>query len=65
MKIETTVSWLQTELDKLDVTIDNVFLGQVNSHGELTFDIYDDKMKLAELRERPLLLAAIKKYKQI
>jgi uncharacterized membrane protein YcaP (DUF421 family) len=52
-KIEKTASWLQTELDKLDVTLENVFLGRVNSYGELTIDIYDDKMELAEPQERP------------
>lgn len=49
------------ELEKLGVTLDNVFLGQVNSYGELTIDIFDDKIKLAEAQERPLLLATIKK----
>ncbi|WP_411220007.1 hypothetical protein [Niallia circulans] len=44
---------MQTELDKLDVTLENVFLGQVNSYGEHKFDIYDEKMKLAEPQERP------------
>ncbi|MGC0150739.1 DUF421 domain-containing protein, partial [Peribacillus castrilensis] len=29
-------SWLHTELEKLGVTIENVFLGQINSYGELT-----------------------------
>ncbi len=52
-KIEKTASWLQTELDKLDVTLENVFLGRVNSYWELTMDIYDDKMELAEPQERP------------
>ncbi|MEM5591640.1 YetF domain-containing protein [Niallia circulans] len=52
-KIEKTASWLQTELDKLDVTLENVFLGRVNSYWELTIDIYDDKMELAEPQERP------------
>ncbi|WP_340461230.1 YetF domain-containing protein [Niallia circulans] len=52
-KIEKTASWLQTELDKLDVTLENVFLGRVNSYGELTIDIYVDKMELAEPQERP------------
>ena len=51
----------QNQLEKLGVTLDNVFLGQVNSYGELTIDIFDDKIKLAEAQERPLLLATIKK----
>lgn len=53
--------WLITELEKLGVTIDNVFLGQVNSYGELTVDLYDDKLKVPSPQERPLILAAMKK----
>jgi uncharacterized membrane protein YcaP (DUF421 family) len=53
--------WLQLELEKLGVTLDNVFLGQVNSYGELTVDIYDDKLKIPSAQQRPLLLATLKK----
>ena len=53
--------WLQTELEKLGVTIENVFLGQVNSYGELTVDLFDDKLKVAEPMQRPLLFATMKK----
>jgi len=53
--------WLITELEKLGVTIDNVFLGQVNSYGELTVDLYDDKLKVPSPQERPLILATMKK----
>ncbi|WP_019241596.1 MULTISPECIES: DUF421 domain-containing protein [Bacillus] len=53
--------WLKTELDKLGVTIDNVFLGQVNSYGEVTVDLFDDKIKVPSPQERPLLYATMKK----
>lgn len=53
--------WLYTELEKLNVTLDNVFLGQVNSYGDLTVDLYDDKIQLPQPTSRPLLLATIKK----
>lgn len=53
--------WLHTELQKLGVTIENVFLGQVNSYGELTVDLFDDKLKVAEPMQRPLLYATMKK----
>ncbi len=53
--------WLYTELDKLDVTLDNVFLGQVDSYGELTVDLYDDKIQVPAPAQRPLLLATLKK----
>jgi len=60
-KAGKTAAWLDEELQKMGVAQDNVFLGQVNSYGELTVDIFDDKMKLASPQERPLLLASIKK----
>jgi len=53
--------WLHTELEKLGVTIENVFLGQVNSYGELTVDLFDDKLKVAEPMQKPLLYATMKK----
>jgi len=53
--------WLHTELAKLDLTLDNVFIGQVDSYGELTVDIYDDKMQVPSPAQRPLLLATLKK----
>ncbi|MCM3126080.1 MULTISPECIES: DUF421 domain-containing protein [unclassified Mesobacillus] len=53
--------WLHTELEKLGVTIENVFLGQVNSYGELTVDLFDDKLQVASPQERPLILSTLKK----
>jgi uncharacterized membrane protein YcaP (DUF421 family) len=53
--------WLYTELEKLNVTLDNVFLGQVDSYGELTVDLYDDKIQVPAPAQRPLLLATLKK----
>jgi uncharacterized membrane protein YcaP (DUF421 family) len=53
--------WLHTELAKLDLTLDNVFIGQVDSYGELSVDIYDDKMQVPSPAQRPLLLATLKK----
>lgn len=54
-------NWLETELDKMNVSIENVFLGQVDSDGQLTVDLYDDKLTVAEPTEKPLLLASMKK----
>lgn len=56
-----TRKWLFDELDKLEVTIDNVFYGQVDSYGDLTVDLYDDKMKQPSPQTRPLLMAMLKK----
>nr|WP_263326210.1 DUF421 domain-containing protein [Neobacillus sp. Marseille-Q6967] len=54
-------SWLNTELTKLNATLDNVFIGQVDSYGELTVDLYDDKIQVPSPSQRPLLLATLKK----
>lgn len=59
--INLSREWLNTELDKLGVTIDNVFLGQVDSYGQLTVDLFDDKLKVPSPQEKPLLFAAMKK----
>jgi uncharacterized membrane protein YcaP (DUF421 family) len=53
--------WLKQELDKIGVAIENVFLGQVDSYGQLTVDLYDDKIQVPPPQEKPLLLAAMKK----
>jgi uncharacterized membrane protein YcaP (DUF421 family) len=53
--------WLETELDKQNVSIENVFLAQVDSYGQLTIDIFDDKIKVPSPQENPLLLAMMKK----
>lgn len=54
-------NWLHTELDKLGVTIENVFMAQVDSYGDLTIDVYDDQMNIPSPQVRPLLMAMIKK----
>ncbi|UKS24593.1 DUF421 domain-containing protein [Paenibacillus sp. HWE-109] len=52
--------WLHTELDKLGVTIENVFLGQVDSYGQLYVDLYDDKIKVPVPQEKATLFATLK-----
>ena len=53
--------WLKSELDKIGVTVENVFLAQVNSYGEVTVDLFDDKLKVPAPQGKPLLLASMKK----
>ncbi|GER70541.1 hypothetical protein BpJC7_18440 [Weizmannia acidilactici] len=56
-----TRQWLKTELDKLGVALDNVFMAQVDSYGQLTVDVYDDQLKLPTSQQKPLLMSMIKK----
>ncbi|ALS21241.1 MULTISPECIES: DUF421 domain-containing protein [Paenibacillus] len=53
--------WLQTELEKIGVTLENVFVGQVDSYGQLYVDLYDDMLKVPPMNQKPLLLATLKK----
>src|SRR5690625_626143 len=53
--------WLETELAKMNVALENVFLGQVDSDGQLTVDLYDDKITVPSPTEKPLLLATLSK----
>lgn len=53
--------WLNVELNKIGVTLENVFLGQVDSYGQLTVDLFDDKLKVPQPQQKALLLATLKK----
>jgi len=53
--------WLNTELQKRDASVENVFIAQVDEYGQLTFDLYDDQMQVATPTELPLLEASMKK----
>lgn len=60
-KMGLNKKWLMAELDKLGITVNNVFLAQVDSYGELYVDLYDDQMSPPQPVERQLLLATLKK----
>ncbi|MET3291966.1 UNVERIFIED_CONTAM: uncharacterized membrane protein YcaP (DUF421 family) [Brevibacillus sp. OAP136] len=53
--------WINTELAKAGVAVENVFLGQVDKAGELYLDLYDDKIQAPEPQERKLTMATLKK----
>ncbi|WP_106497819.1 DUF421 domain-containing protein [Lentibacillus sp. Marseille-P4043] len=59
--LSLNTNWLETELDKMNVSIENVFLGQADNDGQLTVDLYDDKIAVPNPTEKPLLLATLKK----
>ena len=54
-------AWLETELAKINATKENVFLGQLDTDGQLTVDLYDDMIQTPTPQEKPLLLATMKK----
>lgn len=53
--------WLKTELEKAGVALENVFLGQVDSNGQLHLDLYDDKIQVPQPQMLQLTFATLKK----
>ncbi|MBM7717373.1 DUF421 domain-containing protein [Siminovitchia sp. FSL H7-0308] len=56
-----TREWLDVELKKRNIALDNVYIGQVDPFGQLVVDIYDDNMQVPQPKDRPMLLSALKK----
>lgn len=54
-------NWLQTELEKIGVTLENVFIGQVDSSGDLYVDLFDDLILVPKPTTKDLLYATLKK----
>jgi len=55
------IAWLTTELAKMNITKENVFLAQVDGNKQLTVDLYDDQLPQPEPTELPTLLANLEK----
>lgn len=54
-------AWLHTELEKIGVAVENVFLAQVDGYGQLYVDLYDDQLKIPAPSNLSLLWAVLKK----
>ena len=53
--------WLKTQLEIKGVTLENVFLGQVDSSGDLYVDLFDDMIQVPKTQVKEMLYANIKK----
>lgn len=53
--------WLNSELSKAGVSIDNVFIAQVDSSGDLFIDLFDDSIQVNKPQVKELLYASISK----
>lgn len=53
--------WLKMQLGKIGVSIDNVFLGQVDSFGDLYIDLYDDSIVIPQPKVKEMLYATLQK----
>jgi uncharacterized membrane protein YcaP (DUF421 family) len=53
--------WLSTQLESKGVTLDNVFIGQVDSSGDLYLDIFNDNIEVPQSQNKEMLYANIEK----
>ena len=53
--------WLKVELEKMGVALENVFLGQVDSSGDLFLDLFDDAAEIPQPKVKELLYANLQK----
>jgi len=53
--------WLKTKLEKKGVALENVFIGQVDSSGDLYVDLFDDMIQIPKTQVKEMLYASIQK----
>ncbi|MBU3144391.1 DUF421 domain-containing protein [Clostridium sp. CF012] len=53
--------WLKTELENKGVALENVFIGQVDSSGDLYLDLFDDMIQVPKSQIKEMLYASIQK----
>ena len=53
--------WLTTQLENKGVALENVFLGQVDSSGDLYVDLFDDMIQVPKTQVKEMLYASIQK----
>lgn len=53
--------WLKVQLSSSGVSLDNVFIGQVDSSGDLYLDLFDDSIQVPQPKVKEMLYASISK----
>ncbi len=53
--------WLGIQLESMGVSLDNVFIGQVDSSGDLYLDLFDDSVELPQPKVKEMLYANFEK----
>ncbi|MCT4606855.1 MAG: DUF421 domain-containing protein [Marinisporobacter sp.] len=53
--------WLKMQLASLGVSLDNVFIGQIDMSGDLYVDLFDDTVQIAQPKIKELLYANLEK----
>lgn len=54
-------NWLLTEVNKAGVALENIFIAQADSTGQIYLDLFDDAIKIPKPAIREMTLATIKK----
>ncbi|WHH60168.1 DUF421 domain-containing protein [Petroclostridium sp. X23] len=53
--------WLNMQLENMGLSLDNVFIGQVDSSGDLYVDLFDDAIQLPQPKVKEMLYANLEK----
>ncbi len=53
--------WINTELEKLGVSLDNVFIGQVDSSGDFYVDLFDDAIQVPQPQVKEMIYSNLEK----
>lgn len=53
--------WLNQQLDAMGISLDNVFIGQVESTGDLYVDLFDDSIEAPRANAREMVFANLEK----
>ena len=53
--------WLRIQLENMGVSLDNVFIGQVDSSGDLYLDLFDDSVQLPQPKVKEMVYANLEK----
>jgi len=55
------VEWLGIQLETMGVSLDNIFIGQVDSSGDLYLDLFDDSVAIPQPQVKEMLYANFEK----
>lgn len=53
--------WMRIQLENMGVSLDNVFVGQVDSSGDLYVDLFDDSVELPQPKVKEMIYANMEK----
>jgi len=54
-------NWLDVQLSNLEVSLENIFIGQIDSSGDLYVDLFDDLIQVPQPKVKELLYSNIEK----